>query len=291
MEQENMEQALNLFKIVGTLKEKEFNQIQTRKGKEALSGHLVIEVKAQGKVHNHRVELFATKTTNDGNPNKMYDAYMTVKNDYKDMDSFGRDNADVIQVTGEVDYNVYKNKNGEIRENSRLRGKFPKRVEKDSVQKSEANIEVIVDGFDKELDRDDTPTGYFNVKGYTVGYKGRGIKLIGLKVNESKGMQNSVPEGATFIATITINNYTVVKEQQEETTALFGQTKEVVEAKSFVHSLQIDGGKQPQHVYTPQDLQAVKASVQEQINEAQAREISNPKDTMTTEEIDDALPF
>lgn len=286
-----MEQALNLFKIVGTLKEKEFNEIQTRNGKDALTGHLVIEVNAQGKVHNHRVELFATKFTNDGNPNKMYDAYMTVKTDYKDMASFSREEADVVQVTGEIDYNVYKNKNGEIRENSRLRAKFPKRVEKDSVQKSEANVEVIVDGFQEELDRDDKPTGYYDVQGYTVGYKDRGIKLIGLKVSENMGMQNTVPEGTTFTATITINNYAIVKEQEEETTALFGKTKKVVEAKSFVHSLEIDGGEQPEHVYTSEDLEAIKKSVQEQITEAQSREVSAPKDTMTTEEIDNALPF
>lgn len=286
-----MEQAINQFRIVGTLKSKEFTEIQTKNGKDALTGHLVIEVKAQNKVHNHRVELFATKTTNDGNPNKMYDAYLTVRDEFKDMDSFSREEADVISVNGDIDYNVYKTRNGDIRENVRLRGRFPKREEKDEVQTSGANVETIVDGFEQELNRDGVPTGEYKVKGYTVGYKGRGIKLIGLKVSENEGMQNAIPEGSTVNLTININNYAIVKEKQEESTALFGQTKEVVKSNTYVHSLEIIGGKQPEHMYTPQDLQAVKASVQEQINEAQAREISTPKDTMTTEEIENSLPF
>lgn len=293
-----MNQAKNIFKITGMLKSKDFNEITTRNNRDALVGHLVIEVKAQGKTHNHRVEFFATKLTKDGNPNKLYDSYNTIKNDYKDKDTYSADEADVITVNGSIEYNVYKDRTGSIHELPRLRARFANRVDdKETPQSAKANVELIVDGYEQII-KNDKPTGDVKVKAYTVGYNDRGIKLVGTKVAENLGMQNYISAGTTIDATLLINNYVVTKKKESNDNVLFGQVDTVVESNSFEHSLEIVGAKQSDNIYTVQDLESIKDNIKEQINEIESRETnsgnsSNGQETtgISKDLINNNLPF
>lgn len=287
-----MKEANNEFSITGVLKTKELREQTTRTGKEAIMGHLVVEVNEGGRVHNHRIELFANKTKQDGSENGLYTSYKTIMNDYKSKDQFA-DDADVVTVNGNIAYNVYKGRNG-LGENTRLRGLFANRVAKDSVQESQANLTFVVDGYTPEM-KNDQPTGFVNVKAFTVGYNNTGIKLMNLKAPANSKIEETVPVGTTIDTTIQINNYIVTKKAEKPAeNVLFGEMKSVVETKSYERNLMLTAMSLPGEQYTPEDLEAMKDSVKKQISDAQARETTTANasaPTPSAEVVNNALPF
>ena len=291
-----MKEALNEFRITGFLKSKDLKAQKTKSGRDAIMGSLTVEVNEGGRVHNHRVELFSFKETKDGKPNGIYASYETIMNEYKDRDHFC-DEADYISVNGSLDYNVYKGADGKAHEGTRFRGRFANRVSnyENHLQESTANVSMIVDDYEEEI-RDDKPTGMVKIKAYTAGYNGRGIKLIGLKTKTANNVHTQVPAGTTLETTLQLNNYVVVKrEEKANSDALFGTMKSVVESNSYVRNNEMISARMPEEQYTPEDLQALKKSVREQISEAEARQATSSKPKATTpaqnEAINNALPF
>lgn len=288
-----MKEATNEFRITGVLKTKELREQTTRTGKEAIMGHLVVEVNEGGRVHNHRIELFANKTKQDGSENGLYNSYKTIMSDYKSKDQFA-DDADVISVNGNIAYNVYKGRNG-LGENVRLRGLFANRVAKDSVQESQANLTLVIDGYTPVM-KNDQPTDFVNVKAFTSGYNNSGIKIMDLKAPVNSKIEQSVPAGTTIDTTIKINNYIVTKKVEKPSeNVLFGEMKSVVETNSYERNLMITGISLPGEQYTPDDINAMKESIKKQITDAQARENTATSNvatqTMSAEAVNNALPF
>lgn len=285
-----MKESKNEFRITGILKSKELHEGQTKSGRDAIMGNLSVQVTVGNQVNVHRIEFFTFKTKKDGSENKIYDSYKTVMDEYKDQDTYGAD-ADVVSVNGSVEYNVYSGQYG-TNENMRFRALFANRVAKDAPQVALANLDVIIDGFEAEM-KNDQPTGYYKVKGYGVGYNDRGIKFTNLVVDEKLGAHNAVTPGTTILATVKLNNYEVVKQQQEDSDSLFGMTKSVVEKKSYTNNMEMTGGNMSETQYTPDDLNKIKNSVKQQISEAQANtgSFGNAVASSPAPDISDKLPF
>lgn len=289
----NMKEATNEFRITGTLKSKDLKEGTTKSGKAAIMGNLVVEVNDGRQIHNHRIDMFTFRDKKDGSHNKIYDSYKTVMDEYKDSDTY-QSEADVVTVNGSVEYNVYEGKNG-TSENMRFRGLFANRVAKDAPQEAFANIDMVIDGFTPEM-KNDEPTGMHKVSAYSVGYNDRGIKLVGMVVDDNLGVHEQITPGTTIKGTVKLNNYAIVKKEEKPAeNALFGTTKSVVENNSFVRNLQLVGGAMGSTQYAPEELDAMKKSVKEQISEAQANTSKGGFGTQAapvdTSAIDDKLPF
>lgn len=295
-----IKQAINQFKIIGTLKTKSLEKTKV-KDSNVIRGFLIIEVKEKQKVHNHRVNIYAREKTMSGNTSKQYKGFQTVMNEYIAKDD-NEDEASYVEVKGNIDYNVYKTQFGEINENNRLRTNSVHRVDKEKPQQSKAVVEVITDTYKTEM-KNGEPTGYQLVNGLTVGYKGHGIKLPNLKSKSEKDLSEIIPEHTTIKATIQLNNYIVVSEKKKtKEDLLFGDTEEeeVVENHSFVNNFRLAVARMSEHQYSEEDIKAIKKNIQNSIKEAEAKD-NKPKkkkkpekDLLSGEQIDiseDDLPF
>lgn len=263
-EQTNLRELLNSQRIIGTLKEMNLERKQNKKdpSKMQIQGNIVVMSETEGKVHEHRIELFAFTTS------KLAKGYETVMREYKAADDVGKENATRVQVTGNIDINDYVGQDGELRTFNRNRGVFVNRVEDPSVQdEALAQVELVVTGVSPATDKDGVETGEYKIKGFTVGYNGTIIELKDMIVGEDLAdvITEHYEVGSTGKLTFAVNNYAEVVETEVEATdesAGFGVQVDLDNTvKNYVRELRVVGGFPPyfdERAYSEEQIELAK---------------------------------
>lgn len=245
-DQRKLRELTNAVRITGTLKEMNLEVKPNKKDPtvKQIQGNIVVLSVVDGKVNEHRVELFAKETS------KLFKGYETVKNEYKSADVVGVENATRLTVTGSVDGNDYYGQDGQLREVNRVRGLFVNRVDDPSIQdEAIAQIELVVKNLRPLTDREGIETGEYGIDAFTVGYNQSVIVLKNLIVGAdlAEVITSNYQIGSTGKLTFNINNYAEVVEKPVSADAGgFGIQVEIGdEVKNYVRNLKVVGGFPP----------------------------------------------
>lgn len=249
----------NKLRIVGTLKEVNLQEKPTKKGDNAIFGNIIVETLIDGKLSNHRVELFAKET------GKLFKGYKTILTQFKDSDTVGKENADRVSVTGNIDGNDYVNQEGKLISGNRNRGLFINRVtDQDLRDEAVAQIELVVTNT-REVMKNDEPTGELYIDGFTVGYNDGVIELRNMIVGQDLAdvISDNYEPNSTGKLTFEINNYVVMEEKPKDEAADtgFGQQVEMDTFERRVRELRVIGGFPPhvdERAYELEDIQLAK---------------------------------
>lgn len=277
MEQVELRELSNNVEIVGLLKTNGLEEKTTKSGKEAVMGNVTIEVSDGTNTHNIRVSAYAGKFKKNGDVSKLFTSMQTVATEYKDIDTYGREEADMVSITGSISGNDYVGQDGNVRSSNQIRGVFFKRLDDKSVkQHAYATVESIVNGYTEAMDAEGFPAGDLNVEAYTIGYNGTVIELKDMTIGKELAAQFSqlyVP-GSTGALTIKLNNYAVEDEAPAEVaeTHGFGSTDKVSNNtfSSYVANYEIIGGDVPMDnglELTPEEIDEVLTRRKQQLSQ------------------------
>lgn len=285
-----LKQMDNEVHVKGRLKTKnlEIKESKKRPGVNVISGRLTVEyVDETGNINTAEVNIMVSETTNAGKHNNVYDGYLTVMNEYKDMDTLIKNNqdpnlADIVDVSGEINSNDYiSTRSGALISTNNIRANFVNRVSPGTdgfVEGAGGNIEVVVDKFIDEI-KDDEPTGRKKVIAYSVGYGERVSELQNLYVGEklADAFEEMYYQGSNGILTVKIRHYAETKEIQSdfaEQQTGFGQTEDLVrEVTHWVNELEVIGGFLPfedEKATTEEDLVTIREKREKFLEEKRA---------------------
>lgn len=236
-----LNQSKNTVEVTGLLKSVNFERKEINE-KAAITGNAVVEVVDGDKVNNIRVEVFSYKYTKNGTENKLYKGLVTVSDDFKTIDKHGRDEADLVRVTGKLSGNAYAS-NGDVIQSTRIQGTFFNRVENED-HSALAQVVLAINGFTDKMDADGMPTGTKNVEAYFVEYGNRIGKVVGLQVEGELADQfeELFAKGDTTELTMKIQNY-VTKTESAKPSSGFGVQKDLG-GGSFTSNFEIIGGSE-----------------------------------------------
>ena len=264
MQNQNIElrQLQNSVEIVGTLKSKELEVRTSKKGNRYMSGKLVIVCKFDGKIQEQSVRVFIMESS------KLFKGIETVKNEYKSIEEHGEENADRIRVIGELTLNEYYNQHGHLVQFNEVKGLFFTRLNEENNQpdRAIASIETVVESFVEKLDKDQLPTGDYEVRGFTVGWGNEVIELKNVIIREelAQAFMDLYQPGSTGRLTYKLNNYVEVEEveeTQQPATHGFGSTETIEKSnvvRNYVNNIEIIGGDMPflgTKEYTPEEIE------------------------------------
>lgn len=248
----NLRESNNALQVIGLLKSKEVKYGLTSENVPTITIDLVIASEVDNKIHENRVRLWTKETS------KLYKSYKTVADEYKTIDEHGKENADLVKVTGSLEMNEYVSKtDGQLKVVNNLKGLFVNRVEnKETVQEVGAVIECVVLGYADEISKEGMPTGRKKVNLFTVGYNNtiHELQNVFVPADVAQAFTRLYQPNSTGKLFIKVNNYVEVEENKEVVQQPLGfgvqldnmPSNNVV--KNYVNELTIVGGQQPETV-------------------------------------------
>ncbi|AUV57299.1 hypothetical protein [Lactobacillus phage Satyr] len=276
----------NQLSVTGTLAEKSLELSTDRDGNEIIKGYIRVQVEQNNRVNVVTFNVYNRKFTRSGSENKLFAGFVTVMNQYKSLqDTNGnKDEADRVQIIGDLSYNVYSSDGETVRESNRFRATTCHRVNgQDLEDDTYGSIPAVIESYDEDLDKDGNPTGLWKVKAFTVGYNGRVGRVMDLKIASelASEMQGAFPEGTTGVLYYNILNYVVVKKQNVDNDGggSFGQIHAVVQSNSYVRQLLIVGGaplENDELALTEDQIQKAHEELRKQRTEAISRANNKP---------------
>lgn len=153
-----MKQANNVVNIEGILNENNLDKISyTKDGKtvEAISGHVVIRVRQEGKEpQDIPVYYFQNKFKKDGNANSLYEALERAMNNFKSVASVGsEDLATKIRITnGQIAENRFIGGDGNLRSFPRIKASFLSEAKGEFTPKAAFNLVFVMSDITTQLD-------------------------------------------------------------------------------------------------------------------------------------------
>lgn len=94
----------------------------------------------------HQIRLYSNKFKADGTENKIYKSLETIENEYKTIEKDGLENAEKINITGNLSTNRYVGQDGQLKEFRQIRTNFANRHDKGEFEaKSDFAIKGVVD--------------------------------------------------------------------------------------------------------------------------------------------------
>lgn len=278
-----LREMINNVEIVGTIKNIDLRTGVSSAGKDYIGGKVDVEVREKDKINVITVRVFSLKLKRDGNENGLYKGYKTVMDEYHEGDK--------VRVTGSLRLEEYYTQQGSLTSYNSVSALFFNRIDEgqDFKPKALATIEMVVEGFEQELDKEQLPSGRLEVEGFTVGYNGTIIPLRNMVISEQLGetFKSMYYPGTTGKITLKINNYAEVEddEQQAETPTGFGSTERVESnvVVNYVNNLEIIGGDLPYNdgarEYTPEMIEQAKKNRALAVQELQQQNMATSTPT------------
>lgn len=241
----------NTFSVVGHLKEKNLRLNTDRNGEQYLSGNIVIESvcalagSEDKKNNNVRIDVFQRPFTKNGGNNKLYADALAVLNDYNIGDK--------MFAGGRIQYNSYKGRDGQLRENNRLAGVFFHHRDEETPDRAQGEIDVVYLG--KKPTRHE---GIVQLSAFTVGYRGRLSKVVNLEASEDDfaDVNHNTKVGLIF----SIENYSNTVNAEDDVFARIGKVREKTQkvvTDKFVNRL---------YAYKPEIIKGGQPSRQDVVN-------------------------
>lgn len=266
----------NSFQIVGWVKSKNLSYATAKDGGRVIRGNITMEVpvtQQDGSVqlNNIRVNVYQSQLFKSGKQNPFYEGFETVLREYvaKDEDA---ENATYARVNGDISWNIYTNRNGQVVETNRLSAGNMSRVDPNTVKpKAIGTLDVYVNDYKEHLEHGE-PTNTYDVDGFYVGYNGRVNKLVNFVAPDVMYVKDL---RGTWTIGYRINNYAVVDEKQDEAADGFGVVEEI-RPMSYVNNMQITGAQSNR-------IQVDEEQAQEAINEIRQK-VAREQNTQNTVE-------
>ena len=212
MTTETVRQTDNKLFVLGKLKSKKFETGTDEKTGAFVKGHLVVEVDTPLGKGETRLEFRQSAKTKKGTDNGLYKSLETISREYKDADTYGADNCDLIKVEGEIgDGTYYSVKAGKFVENVRTKGTFFNRLDTPQDHCCKAGFE----GYISEIKN--IEGGELEVTIIGIGYEGIAVPIKGI-VPQNLAIQfsNIYRVGCTATLNLAIINEVKVEEVQQQ---------------------------------------------------------------------------
>lgn len=272
-----MRQSLNRVRIVGTVKSLKTYEGTTKKGEPFISLDLVVTSKIADKIMENKVSFWTKRSS------KLANGYLTASNEYKSIDEYGEENATRVIIDGNYEMNEYISQTGEFKSFPKIKGVFVNRV-KDDVEIADAvelKLECVVKDVQKEIGKDGLVTNRLRTKLLSVGYNDQISEFSNIIVGEeiANDFMRLFPVGTTARLNLNINNYVIVKEQEQQAVQAptgFGQQLSSITEnhviKEYVNETIIIGGDNPviEGAYTQDEFNQMM-----KLRELAIREITN----------------
>lgn len=247
-----LRQSKNKVKIEGILAEIDLKSIgypKDGKNVEAIAGQ--IKVKVTQPINNEMttlevpVHMFASKYTNNGNPNPAYESIKKVADTFNSIAATDEDTADRVRITNaQIRMNEYSTQDGVIVSTPRISASFVNKISKNECSDCATfEAEMVVLAKDYELAADGTETGRYKVQTAMVGY-GERVELVPF-IGTSAGVVNAISQYWNVGDTVAANgklNFSA-KIEKTLTEVDFGEPTESVRTIS-VSELIVTGGSQ-----------------------------------------------
>ena len=105
-----------------------------------------VELVVRANEDEHQIRLYSNKLKADGTENKIYKALETIENEYKTIEKDGLENAEKINITGNLSTNRYVGQDGQLKEFRQIRTSFANRHDKGEFEaKSEFAVKGVID--------------------------------------------------------------------------------------------------------------------------------------------------
>ena len=259
---EDLKQSENNLEVIGMVKSINLEK-KDIKGKSAITGNVVVEVRDGERINNIRLDSFAYQYTKNGSESKLYKGLRTVSDEYKSKDN-NNGEGDWVRVVGNISGNVYVS-NDDLNESVRTRGTFYNRIDADEgkqQQKALAQVDLTFGPIVDKMDADGLPTGDKKVDAYFIEYGPQVGKVVDLEVHGELADQfdDLFADGDTASITMKINNYMEQKEEYTSNVGGFGQQANLGGA-SFTRNFEIIGGSNPfdgERAFEPEQVQEIK---------------------------------
>lgn len=210
-----LREAVNSVTVEGILSENKLDYKKTGEGKEYISGDLLIEVSENNIVP---VNFFSFAVKKDGQPNKIYASLENVIKNFKSIAKHGRDNADMVKITGgRIEANEFYNAAEKLISTFRVRSNFINKVTGDFKPQANFQVEVYLQSMVDEI-KNDEPTGRYQITGVVPMYGGR-ISVLNFFVEDPKGIdyiKSNYNTGDTVKLVGKLNNEIITIERTEE---------------------------------------------------------------------------
>lgn len=171
------EELKNNVKIVGELVNKEVRRNNVGTAEETIALELIVRI---SEIEEHTVSFFAYKygknaegkrEINSEKISKLFAGYDTVANSYKYIaQENGDGTGDILEIRGSLSKNMYVDKQGQLKEFTKIKGIFCSRVKDPSTAKPLAVWEAHMYMTDIKEDMSDKTGEYVLVKGIVVDY-------------------------------------------------------------------------------------------------------------------------
>lgn len=226
---EPLKQMTNTATVRGLLKTNNLELTVDNTQNSIVRGNLIVEFEDQlGNINNVRAEVYVREFKRDGNENKMFASYKTIMDEYKSVDVHGREEADEIIITGELNSNEFVDRTDNLIISTRLRAVFVNRFDETKTQHTNTPVGAtvvmgaVVDSLKDEYDAEGLPTGRKRVEIYTVGYNNTVSKFEKVFIPEQLAEQSEgfFYEGFNGLVTLAIKHFAEVTEVQTEAETL-----------------------------------------------------------------------
>ena len=168
-----VKQGKNKVTIIGELVA--FENVRkglTKAGKQYIGGEILVRTTINEVSTDHKVKFFSQATNSKGEPSKAYAGFETAIAEQKTLKEHGQ--ADLVQITASLKENAYVAKeSGEVKVFNEYSANFaPRRVKEGTNHVAIIEVEGMVLAMDKEIGRDERPTGRMKVNVAVVNYGG-----------------------------------------------------------------------------------------------------------------------
>lgn len=167
VKQTNLRQADAKVTVVGIVSDKKL-EMKTENGVRTIEGTITIKTSETNFV---QMRVRCADKKKDGSENRAFAGIMTVMNEYKSIADVGEDEADRVRSSGQI--NLFKSNNSD-KEIISYTSNFFNRIKSNQnyEPKAEFEVEMYIERFVPEFNKDDEETGRYKICGWTPTYNG-----------------------------------------------------------------------------------------------------------------------
>lgn len=215
---------MNFITVKGVLAEKNLELKTNKNGSNYIIGDIVVQTDNNSL---HKFKVMSSQCKTDGTENPMYQGWLTVLNTHKSIASVGEE-ADIIEVKGQLDIEDYKSKNGKLINQVVKKASAVERVKNltNYTPLAEGGIDMIFDRCIPEIDKEGNETGRYIIKSHIQKYNGE-LFPVDFKLIDPKGIYkflNDVEKGEMYETYYRLINTTI--ERKVITEMDFGENRE-----------------------------------------------------------------
>lgn len=207
----NVRQTENKLFVLGKVKSKKIKQETDAERGLYIAGQIVVATDTVLGKGETKIEFKQFAKKKDGSDNGLYKGLETVAREYKDADTFGIDNADLIKVEGELgDGTYYSAKASRFVEAIRVKGTFFNRLDTEQEHCCKAGFE----GYISEIKT--IEGGDLEVTIIGIGYEGVAVPMKGIVDSKMAiDFMNYYKVGQTATLNFAIINEVIIEQVQE----------------------------------------------------------------------------